>query len=98
VTVTANTFKKDMKSLIADSKIRLADLHLPSGYFIEYGGTYKEMQEAFVALGQALIVAILLVYMVMAAQFESFLQPFIIMFTIPLALDRERRERIKGGK
>ena len=40
------------------------------------------MQEAFVTLGQALIVAILLVYMVMATQFESFLQPFIIMFTI----------------
>ncbi len=86
VTVTASTFGRDMKRIIADVKVRLADLQFPSGYFIEYGGTYKEMQEAFVTLGQALIVAILLVYMVMAAQFESFLQPFIIMFTIPLAL------------
>ena len=86
VTVTANIFGRDVKSIIADVKAQLADLHLPSGYFIEYGGTYKEMTSAFVTLGQALVVAILLVYMVMAAQFESFLQPFIIMFTIPLAL------------
>ncbi|MBD3307075.1 MMPL family transporter, partial [candidate division KSB3 bacterium] len=86
VTVTANTFGRDMKRLIADIKARLADLPFPSGYFLEYGGTYKEMQEAFVTLGKALIVAILLVYMVMAAQFESFLQPFIIMFTVPLAV------------
>ena len=86
VTVTANVFGRDIKSIIADVKAQLADLDFPSGYFLEYGGTYKEMSEAFVTLAQALVVAILLVYMVMAAQFESFLQPFIIMFTIPLAL------------
>ena len=86
VTVTANTFGRDIKGIIADIKSRLGNLDFPSGYFLEYGGTYKEMTDAFITLGQALIVAILLVYMVMAAQFESFLQPFIIMFTIPLAL------------
>ena len=86
VTVTANIFERDIKSIIADVKAQLEDLDFPSGYFFEYGGTYKDMNEAFVTLTQALVVAILLVYMVMAAQFESFLQPFIIMFTIPLAL------------
>ena len=86
VTVTANTFGRDMKRIITDIKAQVADLRFPSGYFLEYGGTYKEMIESFITLAQALVVAILLVYMVMAAQFESFLQPFIIMFTIPLAL------------
>ena len=59
---------------------------LPSGYFIEFGGQYEDMQEAFVIMAAAFALAILLVYMIMASQFESFRHPFVIMFTIPLAL------------
>ncbi len=71
--------------MIKDIKARLADLRLPPGYEITYGGQQKMMQESFSSLGFALILGILLVYMVMASQFESLLHPFVIMFTIPLA-------------
>ena len=59
--------------------------NLPAGYRIEYGGQYKEMRETFVIMSGAFILAALLVYMILASLFESFLYPFIIMFTIPLA-------------
>ncbi len=86
VTVNANTHGRDLGSIIRDIKQRISGLNLPMGYFIEYGGSYEEMQNAFISLLKALVVAIILVYMIMAAQFESLLQPFIIMFTIPLAI------------
>ncbi|RLC49138.1 MAG: hypothetical protein DRZ79_06405, partial [Candidatus Cloacimonadota bacterium] len=56
------------------------------GYFVEFGGSYKDMKEAFLSLGFALILAIVLVYIVLASQFESLKQPFIIMFTLPLGV------------
>jgi HAE1 family hydrophobic/amphiphilic exporter-1 len=59
---------------------------LEAGYFIEYGGSYQDMEEAFVSLSLALLLAIVLVYIVMASQFESFTQPFVVMFTMPLAI------------
>lgn len=88
VLVTANIVGRDLGSIIGDIKVRLDDLeqHLPEGYFIEFGGQYEDMIETFITLGQALALALLLVYMVMASQFESLVHPFIIMFTIPLAL------------
>jgi HAE1 family hydrophobic/amphiphilic exporter-1 len=58
---------------------------LPEGYFIEYGGSFEDMRTTFRDMLLALIIAVILVYMVLAAQFESFTQPFIIMFTVPLA-------------
>jgi HAE1 family hydrophobic/amphiphilic exporter-1 len=58
----------------------------PSDFSWEIGGTAESQQESFMYLGIAMIVAIFLVYMVMASQFESLLDPFIIMFTIPLAM------------
>jgi hydrophobic/amphiphilic exporter-1 (mainly G- bacteria), HAE1 family len=59
---------------------------LPQGYTMDYAGQYEDMMSAFQQLLMALILAILMVYMVMAAQFESFTHPFTIMFTMPLAL------------
>ena len=59
---------------------------LPSGYSIEFGGEYEQMMETFIALGIAFIFAIILVYMIMAALFESFMHPFVIIFTVPLAI------------
>jgi HAE1 family hydrophobic/amphiphilic exporter-1 len=59
---------------------------LPQGYTLEYGGQYEDMTDAFGQLLLALILAILMVYMVMASQFESFSHPFTIMFTMPLAM------------
>ena len=62
---------------------KLDQIPLPSGYTIEFGGTSQEMMDSFADLGLALIMAILLVYMIMAAQFEGLLYPFVIMFSLP---------------
>ncbi|PKM79488.1 MAG: multidrug ABC transporter, partial [Firmicutes bacterium HGW-Firmicutes-14] len=63
----------------------VAELEIPTGYTFSFGGANQDMIEAFSDLALALILAILLVYMIIAAQFESLLTPFIIMFSIPLA-------------
>lgn len=58
----------------------------PDGYSYDDGGLYEQMVEAFGDLFLALLVAILLVFMVLASQFESLTQPFIIMIAIPFAI------------
>ena len=64
----------------------LADMDIPPGYHVSIGGLQTMIGESIDELLLALVLAVALVYLVMAAQFESFVQPFIIMFTIPLAL------------
>jgi len=88
VSITANISGRDLGSVVRDIKQRLAgfDKTLPPGYFLEYGGSYEDMQDAFVILAGAFALASLLVYMVMASQFEHFVHPFIIMFTVPLGV------------
>jgi HAE1 family hydrophobic/amphiphilic exporter-1 len=88
VSVTANIADRDLGSVVREIKGRLAGFEktLPPGYFLEYGGSYEDMQEAFLILAGAFALAILLVYMVMASQFEHFTHPFIIMFTVPLGI------------
>jgi len=88
ISVTANIAGRDLGSVVRDIKKRLAPIEkqLPPGYFLEYGGAYEQMQEAFLILAGAFALAALLTYMVMASQFESFRHPFVIMFTIPLSV------------
>jgi len=88
VKVTANIAGRDLGSIVRDIKKRISKVEsgLPSGYFIEFGGQYEQMQEAFIIMAGAFALATLLVYMIMASQFESFKHPFVIMFTIPLAI------------
>jgi HAE1 family hydrophobic/amphiphilic exporter-1 len=88
ISVTANIAGRDLGSVIKEVKEKIAPIEkqLPPGYFLEYGGQYEQMQDAFKTLAGAFALAALLIYMVMASQFESFLHPFIIMFTIPLGL------------
>ena len=88
ITVTANIAGRDLGSIVRDIKRRITSIErgLPSGYFIEFGGQYEQMQEAFLIMAGAFALATLLVYMIMASQFESFKHPFVIMFTIPLGL------------
>ena len=88
VSVTANIADRDLGSVVREIKGRLAGFErsLPPGYFLEYAGSYEDMQEAFLILAGAFALAILLVYMIMASQFEHFVHPFIIMFTVPLGI------------
>lgn len=88
ITVTANITGRDLGSTVRDIKEKIDDIErgLPPGYFTEMGGQYEQMQEAFIIMAGAFALATLLVYMIMASQFESFRHPFVIMFTIPLAV------------
>ena len=66
--------------------VLLEELELPDGIETAIGGQREEMEKSRASMIQALLLAIFLVYVVMAAQFESLLQPLIILFTVPLAL------------
>lgn len=81
--VNAQLSGRDLKSVTQDIQDKLKDFSLPKGYTMEIGGESKEMMEAFGSLGLAFILAVILVYMVMASQFESLVYPFIIMFSMP---------------
>jgi HAE1 family hydrophobic/amphiphilic exporter-1 len=85
VTVSANLGDRDMGSVAQDIEREIRKLNLPKEFFILFGGELEEQQKSFQSLLFSLILAIILVYSVMAAQFESFRDPLIIMFSIPLA-------------
>jgi HAE1 family hydrophobic/amphiphilic exporter-1 len=85
VTVTSQIIDRDLNSVTRDIEDQLEVYAMPEGYSYSIGGENEEMIDAFTQLAQALGLAIILIYMVMAAQFESLIYPFIIMFTIPLA-------------
>ncbi|MDZ7756279.1 efflux RND transporter permease subunit [Rhodohalobacter sp.] len=59
---------------------------LPEGFSIVYGGEYEEQQKAARDFSMAIIMALILIYMVMAGQFERFLDPLVVMFSVPLAM------------
>jgi HAE1 family hydrophobic/amphiphilic exporter-1 len=86
ISVSCSVRDRDLQSVTKDINEVLKKVPFPSDFRWEISGTAEEQQESFMYLGIAIIVAIFLVYMVMAAQFESLLDPFIIMFTIPLAM------------
>jgi hydrophobic/amphiphilic exporter-1 (mainly G- bacteria), HAE1 family len=77
---------KDMAGSIAQLETTVAGFELPSGFTAEVGGSADDFIESFQSLGLALVVAIVLVYLVMASQFESLRLPFVIIFSVPLAL------------
>ncbi len=66
------------------SKSAFAELQLPAGFSIKLAGQIQQQRETFQGLQFAIILALVLVYMVMAAQFKSLIDPFIIMFSVPM--------------
>jgi hydrophobic/amphiphilic exporter-1 (mainly G- bacteria), HAE1 family len=84
--VSANLEDRTLGAAIVDVEAALASEPPPIGLSTELGGQNAEMQTSFNSLRFALILAVFLVYLVMAATFESFLHPFLVLFTIPLAL------------
>jgi len=85
ITVSANLANRDMGSVAHDINNGFQNLKIPHDFFLLFGGELEEKERAFRELLFSLILAIALVYAVMAAQFESFRDPLIIMFSIPLA-------------
>jgi len=84
--VSANLEERSLGSAVTAVQQVLADDPPGPGLTTELGGQNKEMQVSFRSLRFAIALAIFLVYLVMAATFESFLHPFLVLFTIPLAL------------
>ncbi len=84
--VSANLEGRGLGAAVADVRGVLDGLDAPPGITAGIGGQEREMQQSFGSLRFAIILAVFLVYLVMAATFESFLHPFLVLFTIPLAL------------
>ncbi len=84
--VTANLTGIDLGSVARDIQNRLTGLPLPDDFSIDLGGQYREMNTASRSMLLAIAMAVFLVYLVMASQFESLLHPFIVMFSFLLAL------------
>lgn len=85
ITVKSRIIGRDLKSISNDINEKLKSYKMPSGYTYDIEGQNKELNEAFKDLTIAIILAILLVYMILASQFESLLHPFTIMLSVPLA-------------
>ncbi|WP_425446207.1 efflux RND transporter permease subunit [Dethiothermospora halolimnae] len=85
VSVTSQILGRDLKSITDDIRLKIDEYNMPEGYSYEFGGENKELNDAFSDLGLALILAVVLVYMILASQFESLLHPFSIMLSVPLA-------------
>lgn len=84
-TVSANFSGRDMGSIYADLRTALAGLPVPQDFSIVFGGEYEEQQKAFAELLLGFVLALVLVYMVMACQYESLRDPFVVMFSVPMA-------------
>ncbi|MBT8140736.1 MAG: efflux RND transporter permease subunit [Gammaproteobacteria bacterium] len=84
--ISANVLDGDLGSAVDILDNELKQSSFPTGINAEIKGQSEEMQEAFKSLQFAMLFAIFLVYLVMASQFESLVHPFVILFTIPLAL------------
>ena len=74
-----------LSDAVATTDAILADTEIPSELAVEIGGSYEDQQDMFGDLIMLLAMIIILVYIVMASQFESFMSPFVIMFSIPFA-------------
>jgi len=87
VSITADIADTNLNEAMGLVQEAIAPLihQLPQGYMVEFGGEFADMIDAFIQLLEAMILAVLMVYMVMASQFESLSHPFTVMFTMPLA-------------
>jgi HAE1 family hydrophobic/amphiphilic exporter-1 len=84
--ITGNIAGRDLRSMVGDINRFLSGFDLPADFSAYVGGQSEEREVAFQSMQFALLLAVFLVYLVMASQFESLVQPFIIMFAIPFAI------------
>ena len=84
--ISGNSRGRGLGAVVDDIRAIIDEVAPPVGVAVELGGQSEEMQVSFTSLRFALILAVFLVYLVMAATFESLIHPFVVLFTIPLAL------------
>ena len=85
ITVMAGIQGRDLGHIVRDIGDRIRNLKMPRNFRLDFASEYEKQREAFGGLLFAIALAIVLVYMVMASQFESLTEPFVIMFTVPFA-------------
>ena len=85
VTITGSVYGRALSDVAADVNDVMAKIDLPPGVQLEIGGTVEDQQESFADLTLLLIIVTLLVYIVLASQFESLTYPFMIILTVPFA-------------
>jgi HAE1 family hydrophobic/amphiphilic exporter-1 len=85
VRIQANIAGRDTGSVAEDVDRRLSSIVRPEGYDLKVAGTFEEQEKSFRELLISLLLAIALVYMVLAAQYESFVDPLIVMLSVPVA-------------
>ena len=86
VAISANVYGRSAGEVSADIRQVLDSMRFPPGYRYEFGGSAKNMQESFAYAVSALALAIIFIYMILASQFQSFLQPLALMSSLPLTL------------
>lgn len=82
--ITANPINRALGDIADDLESAFAKLQLPAGFSIKLAGQIQQQRQTFEGLQFAIVLALMLVYMVMAAQFKSLIDPFIIMFAVPM--------------
>jgi hydrophobe/amphiphile efflux-1 (HAE1) family protein len=86
VRISANAVGRDLGSLSEELEAKFRQLPLPAGFSIRLGGQSEQQRESFSSLYFTSILAVILVYMVLASQFKSLKDPFTIMFSVPMGL------------
>jgi HAE1 family hydrophobic/amphiphilic exporter-1 len=86
VTINAQVVGRPVGTVGGDIQAKMAQQKLPEGVSIQYLGQLQQQSDAFGSLGLALMIAILLVYFIMVALYESVVYPFVVLFSIPVAL------------
>jgi HAE1 family hydrophobic/amphiphilic exporter-1 len=86
VAINANTYGRSVGEVSGDIRKVLDGMNLPSGYRYQFGGSTKNMAESFGYAMSALAMAVIFIYMILASQFKSFLQPMALMTSLPLTL------------
>ena len=86
ITVSSTVSGTTLDKAVAGINDQIAKVDVPSDVYITIAGSYKDQQESFGDLGTLMLIIIMLVFIVMASQFESLTYPFIIMFSIPFAI------------
>lgn len=85
IKVTGSIYKRALGDIAKEVTAKVEDITLPSNIAVELSGSYEEQQDSFKDMFTLLLLVVMLTYIVMAAQFESFRDPFIIMFSLPFA-------------
>jgi HAE1 family hydrophobic/amphiphilic exporter-1 len=86
ISIRSNFTGRDMGSVISDIRAGLRSIPIPKDFSIQFGADYEEQQRSFRELMIGFILAVALIYMVLSGQYESFKDPFIVLFSIPMTI------------